>query len=229
VGASESPAATGERHLLNSLRRLLGRHRQRILGLFVGVFVPLCLFAILAREVVHRQPPPWDVAVLTWLHAHSSPLADRVMLGATRVGTWYGVVPGSILLGLWLLARRNMARFSFFALSMLGSWLLSDATKRLFGRERPVLWPSPAPETSFSFPSGHAMGSMALAVSVAVLAWHTRYRWVAVIGGAAFTVVVSGSRLYLGVHYPTDVLGAWLASLAWVLGLRQILLSRAHR
>jgi PAP2 superfamily. len=41
--------------------------------------------------------------------------------------------------------------------------------------------------------------------------------------------VVSGSRLYLGVHYPTDVLGAWLASLAWVLGLRQILLSRAHR
>ena len=167
--------------------------------------------------------------MLTWLHAHSSPLADRVMLAATRVGTWYGVVPGSILLGLWLLTRRHVARFSFFALSMLGSWLLSDVTKRLFGRERPVLWPSPAPETSFSFPSGHAMGSMALAVSVAVLAWHTRYRWAAVVGGAAFTLVVSGSRLYLGVHYPTDVLGAWLASLAWVLGLRQILLSRAHR
>jgi len=193
------------------------------------VLAPFCFFAILAREVVHQQPPPWDLAVLGWLHAHSSPLADRLMLGASRVGTWYGVVPCSILLALWLLARREVARFSFFGLSMLGSWLLSDATKRLFGRERPLLWPSPAPEMSFSFPSGHAMGSMALAVAVAVLAWRTRYRWAAILGGAAFTGVVSGSRLYLGVHYPTDVLGAWLASLAWVLGLGQILLSRAHR
>ena len=192
------------------------------------MLAPLGLFAILAREVVHRQPPPFDVAVLTWLHGHSAPLADQVMLGASRVGTWYGVIPCSILLAVWLLARREMARFSFFSLSMLGSWLLSEATKRLFGRGRPVLWPSPAPETSFSFLSGHAMGSVALAVAVAVLAWRTRYRWAAVLGGAAFTGVVSASRLYLGVHYPTDVLGAWLASLAWVLGLRHILLSRVQ-
>jgi undecaprenyl-diphosphatase len=73
------------------------------------------------------------------------------------------------------------------------------------------------------------MSSMALAVAVAVLAWRTRYRWAAVLGGAAFTGVVSASRPYLGVHYPTDVLGAWLATLAWVLGLRQILLAREHR
>jgi len=228
VDASDAPAA-GSGRFLELLSRLLGRHGRRIRELFFGVLAPFCLFAILAREVAHPQPLPWDAAVLTWLHGHSSPLADRVMLGASRVGTWYGVVPCSILLAMWLLTRREVARFSFFSLSMLGPWLLSDATKRLFGRERPVLWPSPAPETSFSFPSGHAMGSMALAVAVAVLAWRTRYRWVAVLGGAAFTAVVSGSRLYLGVHYPTDVLGAWLASLAWVLGLRHILLSRVRR
>jgi len=215
--------------ILQSVGRLLGHYRRPILELFLGVFVPLCLFAILAREVVHQQSLPWDVAVLTWIHDRSSPAADQVMIWASRIGTWYGLVPFSVLLALWLLRRGEVARFSFFALSMLGTWVLNLATKQLFGRERPTLWPSPAPETSFSFPSGHAMGSMSLAAAVGVLAWRTRYRWPAVLGGAAFTLLVSGSRLYLGVHYPTDVLGAWLASLAWVLGLRQILLARAHR
>lgn len=208
--------------------RLLGRNRRRILELFLGVFVPLCLFAVLAREVVHRQPLPWDVALLTWLHAHASPGADRVMIWASRIGI-SGLVPFSVLVALWLLARREVARCAFFVLSMVGTWLLSDATKQLFGRERPALWPSPAPEVSFSFPSGHAIGSMALAAAVGVLAWRTPYRWPVVIAGAAFTVLVSTSRLYLGVHYPTDVLGAWLASLTWVLGLRHILLARGHK
>jgi len=225
----EAPATTWWGRILEPVGRLLGDHRRQLLELFLGVLVPLCLFALLAREVVHRDPPLWDVAVLTWIHAHASPAADRVMIVASEIGTWYGVVPFSILFALWLLRRREMTQFAFFVLSMLGTWALNAATKQLFGRERPALWPSPAPEQSFSFPSGHAMGSMSLAAAVGVLAWRTPYRWPAVAGGAAFTLVVSGSRLYLGVHYPTDVLGAWLASLAWVLGLRQILLARAHR
>jgi len=215
--------------ILESVGRFLGSHRRRVLELLLGVFVPLCLFAVLAREVVHRAPPLWDVAVLTWIHARATPARDTAMIWASRIGIWYGLVPFSVLLALWLLRRREVARFSFFLTSMLGTWLLDDATKQLFGRERPALWPSPAPEQSFSFPSGHAMGSMSLAAAVGVLAFRTRYRWLAAICGAVFTVVVSGSRLYLGVHYATDVLGAWLASLAWVLGLRQILLARAHR
>lgn len=224
------PPPTGWRsRLLGSVGRVLGKNRRRLIELFLGVLVPLCLFAILAREVVEGEPLPWDQAVLTAIHAHASPALDRVMIWASRVGTSYGLVPVSVLLALWLLRRREVARFSFFVLSMLGTWLLNIATKQLFGRERPALWPSPTPEESFSFPSGHAMGSMGLAAAVGVLAWRTRYRWPAVLGGAAFTLLVSGSRLYLGVHYPTDVLGAWLASLAWVLGLRQVLLARAHR
>ena len=215
--------------MLESVGRLVGENRRPLLELFLGVLVPLCLFALLAREVVHQAPPPWDVTVLTWIHAHASPAADRVMIFASEIGTAYGLVPFSILFALWLLRRRDAAGFGFFTLSMLGTWALNVATKQLFGRERPALWPSPAPEQSFSFPSGHAMGSMSLAAAVGVLAWRTPYRWPVVVGGAAFTLLVSGSRLYLGVHYPTDVLGAWLASLAWVLGVRQILLARAHR
>jgi undecaprenyl-diphosphatase len=81
----------------------------------------------------------------------------------------------------------------------------------------------------FGFPSGHAMASMALGTVVTVLAWRTRWRWPVLALSVVFVLAVSGSRLYLGVHYPSDVVAAWLASLAWVLGLRLVLLPRAHR
>jgi undecaprenyl-diphosphatase len=73
------------------------------------------------------------------------------------------------------------------------------------------------------------MSSMALATVVTILAWRTRARWPGLALSVLFVLAVSGSRLYLGVHYPSDVLAAWLASLAWVLGLRLVLLPRAHR
>src|SRR5690606_17364220 len=80
-------------------------------------------------------------------------------------------------------------------------------------------WPPLAPETSFSFPSGHAMQSMALATALLVLAWNTRWRWPVLLAGAAFTGIVGLSRVYLGVHFPSDVLAGWCASLAWAVGL----------
>jgi hypothetical protein len=84
---------------------------------------------------------------------------------------------------------------------------------------RPHLWASPAPEFDFSFPSGHSTGMMALTIALVVIAWRTRWRY-AVIGFGAFYVGCVGfSRLYLGVHYPSDVLGGWALSFAWVSGM----------
>jgi len=65
-----------------------------------------------------------------------------------------------------------------------------------------------------------------LAARVA-LAWSTRWRWPALIAGVLAIAAIGLSRLYLGVHYPSDVLGAWAAALAWVVGLRLVLLARA--
>ena len=72
-----------------------------------------------------------------------------------------------------------------------------------------------APETTYSFPSGHAMGSMTLASVAVMLAWHTRWRVPVSLAGMAFVLLVGMSRVYLGVHYPSDILAGWCAAGAW--------------
>lgn len=101
----------------------------------------------------------------------------------------------------------------------LGAMLLNIAAKQFFGRARPTEWLPLVDANSYSFPSGHAMHSMALACSlllVAVRPTHVRY-W---IGGALlYVAAVGASRIYLGVHYPSDVVAGWCASLVWCVGL----------
>ena len=222
-------AGRGVRGTIERLRERLTRHRRGLIELFLGVLVPLCGMALLARWVVHPQPPWWDTAILEWIHGHATPERDRMVEWITDLGTTFGVVPITSALVLYLLARRRSAQALFVLLSMVGAWVLNDAAKAFYGRERPALWNSATRQMWFGFPSGHAMASMALGTVVTILAWNTRARWPVLALSALFVLAVSGSRLYLGVHYPSDVAAAWLASLAWVLGLRLVLLPRAHR
>ena len=88
-----------------------------------------------------------------------------------------------------------------------------------------------APSMRDSFPSGHATSSAALAASLLVLVWPTRFRWRAVSAAAVFLTGVGLSRMYFGVHYPSDILGGWCVALAWVAALaltlpRRMILTR---
>jgi undecaprenyl-diphosphatase len=217
------------RWLVRAVRDRLRRHRRGLVELFIGVLVPLCGLALLARWVVHPQPPPWDLALLGWIHSLATPARDRLAIWITDLGTWGAVTPITIALVVYLLYRRRIALTVFVLLAMVGSLILNDAAKAFYGRERPALWNSATREMWFGFPSGHAMASMALGTVLTILAWRTRFRWPVLLLSAVFVLLVSGSRLYLGVHYPSDVVAAWLASLSWVLGLRLLVLPRAHR
>ena len=93
--------------------------------------------------------------------------------------------------------------------------MLNIAAKHAFARTRPSLWESISPESTFSFPSGHAMGSMTLAWVCMLLAWRTGWRWPVTIAALAFTLLVGLSRIYLGVHYPSDILAGWTAASVW--------------
>lgn len=199
--------------------RFLRRHGRRLLLLFGGALLPLWLFSRLADGVMGPAPFPFDEPVLQWARAWHGEGLDALFLLVSALGYQWGVVPVDVALVCALAWMRRVREGLFAGLALAGSALLNLAAKQLFARDRPTLWESIAPETSYSFPSGHAMGAMSLAWVVALLAWHTRWRWVAILAMGAFTTAVAASRVYLGVHYPSDILAGWAAASFWVVSV----------
>lgn len=149
---------------------------------------------------------------------------DGLMLALTQLGGGTGMAVVSVVVLAALLIMRRRRTASFMAIAALGTLLLSTGLKLLFHRTRPVdvayVIQSPS---SFSFPSGHAMGSMGVLASVVVVLYAVgaprllRHLATVVIGSFVFGVALS--RVYFGVHYPSDVIGGQLAAAAWVSAL----------
>ena len=194
---------------------LLQRWRRMLL-VFLGIALPLSLFSELAEEIHEIDPLGFDEPLLRWAERAATPALDEAMLLASELGYAWGVVPlvALVLGGLLLVGRVRHA--IYFGLAVGGSALLNLVAKAVFMRERPSLWLSLAPEHSYSFPSGHAMGAMSLSAAIVLMLWFTHWRWPALLLGLGFTVWVGSSRVYLGVHYPSDILAGWAAALAWV-------------
>ena len=198
---------------------------------FGCVLLPLLIFGALAEDVWAREKFRWDNPVLQRLHAHATPGFDAFMLLASRLGGATVMLPFVIGITLLLWIKRRRAEAGFLALAVGGACLLNIGAKLVFGRARPDLWLSIAPESDYSFPSGHAMLSMAVVASLLFLLWRSRaphaLRVLVMLLGVTFVGWVGLSRLYLGVHFPSDVLAGWCASLAWVSGVH--LLGQARR
>ena len=206
----------------------LRRRWRRLLLVFGGVLLPLWGFGELADEVREAEPFAFDEPILRFAYAMAHEGYDRVFLLFSRLGYAHGVVPFDIVLVLALALLRRKREALFAAVALGGSALLNVAAKHTFARTRPALWESIAPETTFSFPSGHAMGSMTLATVLCLLAWHTRWRGWVLVPAAVFVAMVGLSRVYLGVHYPSDILAGWAAACAWTVACYAVVFGR-HR
>ena len=207
---------------------LRARWRRLVLA-FIGVLLPLWGFGELADEVHEAEAFPFDAPILRFAQRVAGEGFDQVFLLASKLGYEWGVVPFDVLLVLGLAALRKLREGLFAGIALVGSALLNLGTKQLFARERPSLWESIAPESTYSFPSGHAMGSMTLAWVVVLLAWRTRWRLPVLVAALAFAVLVGLSRVYLGVHYPSDILAGWAAALAWTVGVYVLVFWREGR
>ena len=203
----------------------LNARRPQLLLLFFGVLIPLLMFGLVAEDVIERQSFAIDHWLPLLLHSHAGVGLDRLMLFLSFIGSAALMAPFDLLVALILAQRRRRRDAVFWVLAVGGAALLNTIVKHAVGRIRPDLWVSIAPETTFSFPSGHAMQSMSVAVALILLAWPTRARAAALLGGALFVLLVGTSRVYLGVHFPTDILAGWAASAAWVIGLQLVLRS----
>lgn len=188
------------------------------LVLAFGLFtVAIVTFAKLANDIREQDTLGIDRGVLVQLHnLLGSKVLDIVVPATTDIGGTVGITAITIVAVATCLRWHRFNRALFLAVAISGAVVLNLVLKSLFWRSRPELWQQLVIENGFSFPSGHAMASSALALAVVIALWNTRWRVAAVIAGAFYAVYVGFTRLYLGVHYPTDIIGAWMISFAWV-------------
>ncbi len=194
-----------------------------------GLVLPLVAFALFAVAARSGRAFGWEATVLTSLHGGATPTFDRAAVWYGRIFHPQVLVVATVLLTIGFVLRRHW-RWAWAAIGMVGgALLLNTVVKEVVQRPRPAFWPSLTGEVSSGFPSGHAMTSFAFAVLLLVLLWHTRWRGLALVLVPLWLVLVALDRLYLGVHYPTDVLAGWCLSLAWVTGVWLLTLPKEPR
>lgn len=199
---------------------------HRLLVAAVLYWVPAGIFLKLCHDIAERDQIQLDAAFLEWLHSWSNPVLDWWVSRLTHLAGAELILPAVALLAGWLFVRRRHLDLALLLASTGGAFFINAILKSMFQRARPALWHQVVTETSYSFPSWHAMMSCALALSVLIMLWPTRWRVWAAIGAAVYVGVIGFSRMYLGVHFPTDILAGWCVSLLWTLLAAAILNGR---
>lgn len=191
------------------------RPKSPIAALISIAILSILAFIVVAYFVTEGSTINADKAVLIWINQTTNPAFDAFFVTITEAGGVIVLGLFSVLLFIYMLAKKKYLKATLVAAGIGGAALLNVILKSTFDRPRPDLWEWLVVESNFSFPSGHATASMALALVLIALAWKTHYRGAVIAGAAFYVLVIAYSRLYLGVHYPTDIVAGWLTSIAW--------------
>lgn len=191
-----------------------------VAGLLVFAIMTLALWEI-SEDVINREPlTVADAQLSTWLHSQGSPFLTSAMLVATSLGSTITVTCIAVTLGLYFLWRRRFYWLVALAASVGGGSLLNRLLKYAFHRPRPQFDDPILTLTSYSFPSGHTMAATVLygVVAAYLLAKIPDWRWrvLIVISTSLLIALVGFSRIYLGAHYLSDVIGAMAEGFAWL-------------
>ncbi|HEX9106021.1 MAG TPA: phosphatase PAP2 family protein [Longimicrobiales bacterium] len=161
---------------------------------------------------------PWERALLAAIHATVSPALDVVMLTLPWIGTNYTLIPVVAIAVIWLWLRRHRPEALHLLLVQLGSALLNPALKFTLVRERPHIYEMRGQFALPSFPSGHAIAVTSVVLTAAWLMRRlTGATWPLYVAGV-FWALVMYSRLYLSVHWPTDVIAGIVVGAVWLAG-----------
>lgn len=195
------------------------------LHLTVGFFLSLAalwLFAGVTEDVLHHDPlTRFDLTLTTLFRAHATPLGDRIFRLVSALGSPVAMAIVGAGGGLFLLVRRKWVIVAAWVAAFAGAGMLTIALKNLIQRPRPAAAAEFLYGTTFSFPSGHALGSL---VGYGMLAYVIGATWVEgrrgrleiVIGTAVLIIAIGLSRLYLGVHYFSDVVAGYAVGVLWL-------------
>lgn len=176
-------------------------------------------FAKFAGHVSSGRTQEFDDGVLRWIAQQRSPLLDPIALEITFLGTATVVIALVAVSGMFLWLSQHRYSALLLLISTTGGIVLNSLLKVGYSRPRPqvVEWGTHA--VTWSFPSGHAMSAAVVYGTVAYLAARLQrrhlYRVLTLVAAAVLIVLIAASRLYLGVHYPSDVAAGIIIGLAW--------------
>ncbi len=212
------------------LQYVAGRDRAELTVLVVGLLLAILAFGTfeLVGEVLEGDTQTFDERVLRALRRTddpSLPIGPRWLHGAALDITALGaaaVIGLAVTAIVGFLVLQGMHRTALFVfLASVGGWLLNHLLKIAFARPRPDVVPHLREVMSLSFPSGHAMTSAAVYLTLGAMLMRISERRITKIYCMSIavlaTLLIGASRVYLGVHYPTDVLGGWMMGMSWAL------------
>lgn len=221
--AAESMPRRFERQI-RFLRARLSPEGYLGLHLTIGLLVLIaagCWFGDIAEDVSRDAATRvLDDSITSWFQAHATATLTRI----ARIVTFFGSVGflsfASLVLAVILAFRKNLYRLLAVTLATGGGAVLNLLLKHFFHRQRPVLENPLVTLSSYGFPSGHTMGStlfygvLALVITYSIRSWLRR----SIVGFTAALVIacIGVSRIYLGAHYLTDVIGAIAIGLSWL-------------
>ena len=167
-----------------------------------------------------------DLPINNFLYSIRDPFWTELLLWVTHLGDIAGIIIVGTLLTSFLFVRKNYLHIGAFFISLFSGGILAILIKMIIKRPRPE-WPFPVytAESLFSFPSFHATVAVILYGFIAYIVWHTsigsvqatstslsarKIRWISTISVILIILVIGFTRLYLGVHYFSDVIGGYI-------------------
>ena len=181
----------------------------------------LALFGWIAEEMLEGATIRFDTSIRLWVHGFASPQLTAFMNSVTTLGS-QGLFIGFLVAAVVFWKLQWKRAIGWLAISLSGSELLTVALKHEFQRPRPLSFFGPVLD-SYSFPSGHSLSSFCFyGVLAGLITARVRPLWIRVIVwtvSALLVLLIGVSRIYLGVHYPSDVIAGYLAALVWVSSL----------
>ncbi|GAC1483803.1 MAG: hypothetical protein NVS1B5_03340 [Gemmatimonadaceae bacterium] len=201
--------------------------REEYLGLHltIGFFLSLAglwLFAGVTEDVVHHDPlTKFDLALTTWIRAHATPVGDKMSAVISALGSPVAMAAVGAVGAIVLLLRHKWIVLAAWGAAFAGAGLLTLILKNIIQRPRPVGALAFLYGETFSFPSGHSLGSL---VGYGMFAYVIGSNWVETARGrlrlaiatAALVIAIGVSRLYLGVHYFSDVVAGYAVGILWL-------------
>lgn len=208
--------------------------RPRGLASHVVVLTGVSIAAIAAcakvgEDVFNHETEPFDEPIRDWVLAHQSRVAERLFLCATRAGSPRIVIPCTGAAAAWLWRRKGLPIAGAVVLAPAVASACFLAIKRVYARSRPA-GGARMHELTTAFPSGHATASAAIFGALGYVLWreHLLGRGQAIALGVLPPVVIGSSRVYLDVHWTTDVLGGWSVG-ALVAALSAVVYERVRK